>query len=93
MGTNKTGSNDATMKLEYIIKLQVCLEKMNHMSYLKLKHTADSVSYIDSLERKSKYWKYCRTGTDTSSIVSGHHKYIISYRTIQPMSRIWKLSQ
>lgn len=51
MGTNKTGSNDATMKLEYIIKLQVCLEKMNHMSYLELKHTADSVSYIDSLER------------------------------------------
>ena len=43
--------------------------------------------------KNSKYWKYCRTGPDTSSIVSGHHKYLISYRTIQPMSRIWKLSQ
>jgi hypothetical protein len=51
MGTNKTGSNDTTMKLEYLIKLQVCLEKMSHMSYLELKLTADSVSYIDSLER------------------------------------------
>jgi hypothetical protein len=37
MGTNKTGSNDATMKLEYLIKLQVYLEKMSHMSYLELK--------------------------------------------------------